>query len=121
MKTTTILLLAISLMFIACGDDDEEPMTNECETVDLTYTSTTASIFNKSCALSGCHTDASLAGGFSLDDYDAVFIAVGFGRIEGAINHQDGFLPMPYPAGSSMLEQCSIDQISAWIADGAPE
>ena len=44
-----------------------------------------------------------------------------FERIVGAINHTEGFLPMPYPAGTDKLADCDIDKLTAWIADGAPE
>jgi len=47
--------------------------------------------------------------------------AVQFNRIVGAINHETGFLPMPYPVGSAKLDQCDIDKVTAWITNGAPE
>ncbi len=114
------LLLGTAFIMNSCGDD-EEPM-EECETTDLTYTNYAASILNASCATSNCHADGNEGfARFSLEGYANTSAAVSFGRIVGAINHDDGFLPMPYPIGSEKLDQCDIDKLTAWINDGAPE
>jgi len=113
-----LIMLCLGLFLASCGDDEEEPAT--CETADLTYTNDIASIINGSCAVSGCH-NAGATATFAMSDFAETSAAVGFGRIVGAINHSDGFLPMPYPSGSDKIAQCDIDKITQWIADGAPE
>lgn len=113
------LILTI-IMAIACGDEEEptvDPPT--CETSSLTYTNDIAAIFNSSCsATSACHGQGSL-GTFEMDNYANTKVAVDFGRISGAINHRENFSPMP--RGGSKLDDCTIDKIDQWIADGAPE
>jgi len=114
------LLFAMLLLvgFIACGDD-EEPMTGvTCETADLTYTNGIADIINGSCATSGCHASNTMTT-FPMGNYDEALAAVGFGRIIGSINHEANFSPMP--RNGAKLDDCTIDKVTAWINDGAPE
>lgn len=119
MRIKLFLLLGIlGLLFAACGDE-EEPMTEECDTADITYTNTVKAVFDASCATTACHSDNTLAGGFSLSDYEKSKLAAGFGKIGGAINHTDGFAAMP--SGASKLDDCVIEKIEAWIAADAPE
>ena len=112
--------LAVTLLFgltlISCNKDEVDV----CKTEDITYTNTIASIFNSSCALSGCHvTGNEMNAFFSLQGYDNAKAVANFGRIVGAVSHDAGFTPMP--AGGDKLDQCSIDQISAWVDAGAPQ
>jgi len=117
MKQILVFLLSISfLAFVACGEDEMDT----CETTGLTYTNDIAPIINGSCASAACHGSGTVTT-FPMGNYDETSTAVGFGRIVGAINHDEGFLPMPYPEGSAKIEQCNIDKITAWINDGAPE
>jgi len=118
-KLKFIFLSLLTLTLICCGDDDEDMMPADCDTVGITYTNTVADIFNASCAIPGCHVPNTAT--FSLVDYNAALIASGFGRMVGALNHEPGFTPMPNPPGSPQIAQCDIDKIEAWIADGAPE
>ena len=110
------MILLLGILFVACGDDDEEV----CDTNDITYTNTVSSIFNNSCAVSGCHVSGNEANAlFSLEGYANAKIVADFGRIVGAISHSTGFSPMP--KGGNMLDQCTIDKITAWVDAGAPE
>ena len=109
-------VLLLGFMFVSCGDDDDEGET--CNTSDITYTNTVAAIFSNNCAFSGCHATGTTTT-FSLGSYDDAVIAAGFGRMIGALSHQAGFTPMPQ--GGSMLDQCTIDQVAAWINAGTPE
>lgn len=110
------LLLTTALLFAACKDDDADL----CDTTDLTYNNDIAAIINNSCTLSGCHASGTTTT-FPMGNYQKALVAVGFDRIIGAINHENGFEPMPYPAGTAKLDQCDIDKLTAWINDGAPE
>ena len=56
-----------------------------------------------------------------MHDYASAKAFADFGRMEGAIKHEEDFKPMPYPEGTDKLNSCTIDKIVAWIADGAPE
>ena len=112
-----LLLLTTALLVAACNKDDDQDI---CETTDLTYTNGIAAIINNSCATAGCHNSGTTTA-FPMGNYQEALVAVGFDRIIGAINHESGFLPMPYPAGTEKLDQCDIDKLTAWINDGAPE
>ena len=117
MKKYLTLLLCVGLVtFYSCGDDDMET----CETSNLTYTNDIAPIINASCGSAACHGSDTMTS-FPMGNYEEASFAVTFGRIVGAINHEEGFLPMPYPEGAAKLDQCNIDKITAWINDGAPE
>ena len=61
------LALILGFVFVACGDDDPEP--EACDSPDITYTNGAKAILDGSCAVAGCHTDAALAGMFSLEGY----------------------------------------------------
>jgi len=79
-----------------------------------------ASIFNASCAVSGCHVDGNEDNAwFSLEGYANSKASADFGRIVGAISHDTDFSPMP--KNGNKLDQCTIDKISAWVSAGAPE
>jgi len=104
------------VLFMSCGDDDPDM----CDTSNITYSNSIASIFNASCATAGCHVDGNESRAFfSLEGYENASAAAGFGRIVGAISHEDGFSPMPRRA--EMLDQCTIDKVASWIGAGAPE
>lgn len=122
MKLKTLgLAIILSMVFIACSDDDPviDPVVDTCETEGISYTTGISAILNASCAVAGCHVVG--GGAFAMDDYTSAFVAVGFNRIVGSINHSDGFLPMPYPSGSDKISQCNIDKLTAWVNSGAPE
>ena len=109
-------IVILGLLLIACNKDDED----FCDTADITYTNTVASIFNSSCAVSGCHvTGNEMNAFFSLEGYENAKFVADFGRIVGAISHDPGFTPMPF--NGNKLDQCSIDKIDAWVSAGAPE
>jgi mono/diheme cytochrome c family protein len=112
MRTILIFSLICGIGFFAsCKKDDN------CNTSDVTYTNTVKSILDSNCALSGCHNSGS--GNGSLASYDDAVAFAAQGRIVGAIKHQDGFVAMPQTGGK--LEDCEINQIEAWISDGAPQ
>ncbi len=115
-KSTAFLLL-LSLAVASCSKDDDDDM---CVTTDITYTNTIAAIFNSTCAVAGCHVAGNEGvTGFNLEGYASAKAAADFGRIVGAISHSAGFSAMP--KNGTMLDQCTIDQISAWVDAGAPE
>ena len=98
-------LLLITLSF-ACGDKDE----------DVTYTNTMRSEL-AGCAVSGCHDANSPVG--SLANYEDTRNFIAFGRILGALRHEDGFSPMP--KGGEMWSESEIDRLQTWINDDMPE
>ena len=110
-------MFIMTVVLFSCDKDDTQ---EACDTTGITYTNTVASVFNALCALSNCHVDGNEANAkFSLEGYAKAKGAASFGRIVGAISHDANFTAMPF--GSDKLDQCTIDKIAAWIADGSPE
>ncbi len=125
-----------SLFLTACEHDipaapDENPQNNETTLSDLQ-----TSVFNQSCALSGCHLGANASLGLNLQagqafsnlvDVDAVFDG-NFKRVVAG-NADDSYLFMKItndsriqgaqmPLGGS-LTQAQIDAVREWIEAGA--
>lgn len=116
-KILSIFLLA-GLLFVACNKDDDTG--DPCDVSDITYTNTVAVVLNNSCAVSGCHVNGNEANAwFSLEGYDNAKASADFGRMVGAVSHDEGFSAMP--KGGDKLDQCTIDKITAWVEAGAPE
>lgn len=114
-----LFLLSVLICFTACKDEDPiDPVDTTCETVGVTYTNDIKPIYTTYCTNEACHADGSMTT-FPMDTYDLSVAAVGFEKIEGAIQHTDGFSPMP--KGGDKLADCDIDKILAWIAAGTPE
>ncbi|HUR31704.1 MAG TPA: c-type cytochrome domain-containing protein [Saprospiraceae bacterium] len=87
----------------------------QCETNNVTYSGFVRPLLTTNCV--GCHSGGAPSGGITLNTYDGVRSVALNGRLYGAINHSNGFQPMP--RGSAKLPQCTIDKIKAWIDNGA--
>jgi cytochrome c5 len=90
---------------------------NKCEDCDstiVTYALQVTSVINANCV--ACHNAASASGNVSLHNYAAVKSNVDNGKLNGAINHLSGFVPMP-PSGK--LNSCNLTIIRKWIDNGA--
>ena len=112
-----VLLLASACIVVSCGDDEEEPET--CETTGLTYDNYAKAFLASNCVSSGCHDADAVNTIGNYENYEDTKTAFEFGRVKGAINHEDGFSNMP--KGEAKLDDCSIDKLSAWIDAGLPE
>ena len=88
----------------------------ECPLGNVTFSGTIWPIIENKCQ--GCHSGTSPGGGITLAGYDDLATLAGDTRLDGTINHRDGYKAMPL--GGSKLPQCELDQIAAWIADGFP-
>lgn len=102
----------------ACYYDVEEELypTLECETQDVTYTSTILPILQNNCY--SCHNQAANNGNVTLEGHSNLLRYVNNGQLLGAIRHESGFSPMPQNA--AQLVECDIAKIEAWIDAGAP-
>ncbi|SEQ56954.1 c-type cytochrome [Neolewinella agarilytica] len=93
-------------------------VTNQgCQTTDVSFSAVVKPIIETNCQ--GCHSGGSPSGGIDLASYSGIKTRADNGQLLGSIDWQDGFSRMPQ--GSPQLDQCKIDQIAAWIADGALE
>jgi hypothetical protein len=103
----------------SCYWDNEEelyPMVAECDTTNVTYSATVAPLLNSYNCLS-CHNSGFPSGSVNLDNYDDLKVLVDNGRFWGAINHDDGFSPMPQ--NLPKMNDCDLKKIRMWIDDGA--
>lgn len=98
---------------------DQGAVNNECTDCDLTnvtYAQSVWPIIQNSCT--GCHGGSAPQGNLSLTNYNQVAQIAQSGYLSGVINHQSGFVPMPY--NGQQLSSCKIDTIEDWIAQGYP-
>jgi len=87
-----------------------------CDTVNVTYSGTVFPLVQSHCL--GCHSGPQPQGGLDYSSWGVLNNVAMDGRLAGAVQHQSPFAFMP-PSGP-MLDDCKINQILAWIADGAP-
>ena len=108
----------IGLILASCAKDVDEDLNpiDTCNTDAVSFQNDVLPLFNTNC--NGCHGAASNFGGITLDNYADAKTVVDSERLLGAIKRDDGFSPMPQ--GASKLNDCSIDKVAAWLADGAP-
>jgi hypothetical protein len=120
MKTrfNLLLILAVFLTAQSCYFDNEEelyPSAGECDLTNVTYSGTVAPILAENC--NSCHGGNFPQAGVVTDNYDDLKTVVDNGRFWGAINHEDGYSPMPQ--NLPKLPQCELDKIKTWIDNGA--
>ncbi len=88
-----------------------------CQTTNVSFAATIKPIIEVNCQ--GCHSGGAPSGGIDLSNYAGIKARAESGQLLGSIDWQAGFSRMPQ--GGAKLDQCKIDQIAAWIAEGAPE
>lgn len=114
LKVLSVGFLFSSLLLSSCGDDDPKPMT--CDTTDVSFSGVILPIIEQNC-FNGCHSGSTPASGFTLENYADVKAKVDDGRLGGAVERKDGFVAMPF--NMNPLPSCEVDQILAWIDEGA--
>jgi hypothetical protein len=87
-----------------------------CVTTNVTYSGTIQPIIASNCL--GCHSGGTPQAGLNFSSWGPLNQMAIQGNLAGVIQHQAPYPSMP-PSGPG-LSQCRIDQILAWIADGAP-
>jgi hypothetical protein len=109
----SLLTLAIS----GCYYDSEEGLYYEnCDTSYVTYNATILPIFNGYCI--SCHKDPTPTNyNIALGNYDTD--TTNIVRISGAINHLNGFMPMPKPSGQ--ISDCDLLKFNKWVRIGMPK
>ena len=89
---------------------------NSCDTSRHSYSGRIAPLMTTWCV--GCHNSESAGGGYDLSDYNGVATAISTNRFSGAVNHLSGFIPMPQ--NTAKLNDCDVNAINSWIAEGYP-
>ena len=105
------------ILLISC-EKDEDPSV-DCTGLTPTYTSEIKAILDTSCALSGCHNAGTQQEGIDLSNYADAKIVSSEDRFLGAINHQNGYTPMPQ--NSAKLSTDKINLLTCWVQNGSPE
>jgi hypothetical protein len=123
-KFLSAFSLTFSLLLMqACANNNEEDLYGneppvECKTTELSYQANIKPILDLNCSFSGCHGAVAPSGNINLSTVEGIR-AVSVELFVNSINHAPGAYAMP-PTGQK-LPQCSIDQITAWLNDGAPD
>lgn len=113
-----IPVTGIILTLSSCYKDNAEDMypSANCDLTAVTYSNSVKPVIAQSCAISGCHIDAT-ATGIDLSTYEGVAGMATGGRLLPAIKHTG---PSPMPKGAAKLDDCTISKIEKWVNDGAP-
>lgn len=118
MKRRSVFIVFVLVALSSCYYDNKEELyqniPQDCETSGLTYTNEIAPLIAQNCLV--CH---STNGGFfpileTLQQLRSNEVEVTF-RVTKPLGD-----PLVMPQGGPM-SKCSVDQILAWYADGAPE
>jgi hypothetical protein len=118
MKRQLVLAIVGIILLTGCYYDVEEDLYGTCNTNNVTYSTTISGILNSYGCIT-CHTGPNPSGGFTLTSYAGVKAKINDGRLYGAINHLNGFAPMPQ--GAPKMTQCDLNKAKAWIDAGAPD
>ncbi len=115
----TLMAALLLIMVSSCYYDNEEylyPDPTPCDTTNVTYSGSVAPVMAANC--NGCHSSSSPSAGIITDNYNSLKVVADNGKLQGAINHQSGYSPMP--KGGNKLNACDLTKIDIWINAGAP-
>jgi len=117
-RINLVFAFALILLLNSCYYDNEEDLylgSNTCDTTNVTYSQSVAPVFAGYC--NSCHSGSSPSGNINTDSYASVKSNIS--RIQGAINHESGYSPMPQNSGK--LSACDLTKIDIWISQGMPD
>lgn len=118
----SVFLTLLILLCTACYYENEEDLLNsdpQCDTSYLSYSEHIQRVLSNRCY--ACHDNENagqFGGNIFLEDYADVVLRVEDGSLQGSINHQNGFSPMP--RGGGKLDSCTLLKFSSWINQGNP-
>jgi len=118
LKMSAALFICMALV-PGCAYHNEEdlyPVKPDCDTIQVTYIETIAPIMTASCNV--CHNTVQAPNGIITDTYTGLRKSVDNQRLWGAVDHQQGYIPMPQETGK--LSYCNLAKIRKWIDLGAP-
>ena len=97
------------------NEEDLYPQIVECDTLNVTYSSTIAPIMSTSC--NSCHGESFVNANVRTDNYDDLKVIADDGRLWGVVNHESGYSPMP--KDRPKLNDCDLKKIRVWLDNGA--
>ena len=120
------LLFLIFVFLMGCKDQGTNIDSTTIPSSNVSYSQYIQPVFDNKCNNSGCHEDATRAGGLSLTSWANTTSDPGIvfpnepqnSRLIWAIQNQAGISPMP-PYGYAALTKNQIDGIKAWVQEGA--
>jgi len=128
MKKIIFSLLIVCVVFVGCYYDKSDMVNPNlallgCDTTNVTYSSTIASILSNSNCLN-CHGGSASSGDkLNLDNYATVKASALKGELLPAVR-QDVSCAVcaanykPMPTSGSKLSDCEVNKIAAWIHQG---
>lgn len=110
MKKKYLGLLLLVIAFFGCQEK------NKCNISEpITYQKDIAPLIEQKCFL--CHAPdvyKKKASRVKIFDYKSLVNVAKDGRLLGAINHEPGFIAMPYKKNEK-IDECSILLIESWV------
>ncbi|HYG02022.1 MAG TPA: hypothetical protein VD927_06220 [Chryseosolibacter sp.] len=107
--------IALIRKWIEQGAENITCIPTSCDTSNVTYALSIAPIIQNKCI--GCHSGSAPFGKWNLSTHSGLMQVVDNGKLIGAVNHENGFQPMPQ--GGNKLRDCDIRKIELWIEAGA--
>jgi hypothetical protein len=130
LSTNLIIKRIIPFLFVtsflsSCYYDNQDelhPVINlpTCDTTGtISYTGDIVPLLNTYCGTtnSSCHTANHSSSSIALTDYQSVQLQVDNGKLLGSIQHQPGYVPMPFQTAA--LNSCDRQKIEAWVHKGS--
>ena len=120
-RTGLFFIGIITLVLLnSCYYDNVEdlyPQEAFCDTSNITFSGKILPILEANCI--SCHSGAAPSGNVNLETYDDIVVAVNNGSLMGVIRHESNWSPMP--KNGLKLDNCSINKLEIWVADGTPD
>lgn len=113
----SLSILLVTATFLFSCSATKKATTTEA-TSALTYTKDVKPIIDEYCGTK-CHSATKKASGIDLSNYAGVRHESVDGDLLGAIQHGEGYRPMP--KNGEKLSDETIQMISAWVLSGAKE
>lgn len=114
-----LLLLAVLMFLQGCYYDSDEELypqaSGDCDTLNVTYSQTISVIMAGNC--NGCHGSTAPSAGIITDNYAGLKTIADDGSLWGAVNHEQGYSPMP--KDRPKLNECDLKKIRIWLDEGA--
>ena len=112
------LLAGLQLLMIGCDSKKDKLLDPDCNLDSpINFGTTIAPVIQANCF--SCHNNSFKLASISLEGINNVRNVAASGKLLGVINHAPGFPKMP--KGGARLDECTIQAIEKWVADGTPE
>jgi uncharacterized membrane protein len=106
--------IAIISTWISQGAKNNVCEDLNCDTTNVTYTTSIADIITTSCV--GCHKSPSPSGGVDLSSYSGVYAVAMNGKLVNVVTGTTKLMPP-----GNKMPPCKISKIQKWVSVGAPQ